>query len=41
MASKPSSIPQLAPVGNPSRYLRTIQKFPMLEPDEEYMLVKR
>ena len=41
MASAASSIPQLAPVGNLSRYLRTIRKFPMLEPDEEYVLAKR
>ncbi len=41
MASAASSISHLAPVGNLSRYLQTIQKFPMLEPDEEHMLAKR
>jgi RNA polymerase sigma-32 factor len=31
----------LAPEGNLSRYLQEIRKFPMLTPDEEYMLAKR
>src|SRR5690554_7758375 len=35
----------LAPAPNPegslSRYLQEIRKFPMLEPEEEYMLAKR
>jgi len=35
-----SGIPSLAPDGNLSRYLQEIRKFPMLEPDEEYMLAK-
>ncbi|HCX67669.1 MAG TPA: RNA polymerase factor sigma-32, partial [Rhodobiaceae bacterium] len=36
---------KLAPAPNPegslSRYLQEIRKFPMLEPQEEYMLAKR
>jgi len=31
----------LAPEGNLSRYLQEIRKFPMLSPEEEYMLAKR
>jgi RNA polymerase sigma-32 factor len=31
----------LAPEGNLSRYLQEIRKFPMLAPDEEYLLAKR
>ena len=31
----------LAPEGNLSRYLQEIRKFPMLGPEEEYMLAKR
>jgi RNA polymerase sigma-32 factor len=31
----------LAPDGNLSRYLQEIRKFPMLKPEEEYMLAKR
>jgi RNA polymerase sigma-32 factor len=31
----------LAPEGNLSRYLQEIRKFPMLGPDEEYVLAKR
>lgn len=31
----------VAPEGNLSRYLQEIRKFPMLGPDEEYMLAKR
>ena len=31
----------IAPEGNLSRYLQEIRKFPMLGPDEEYMLAKR
>jgi len=34
-------VPVLAPEGNLSSYLDEIRKFPMLEPDEEYMLAKR
>ena len=40
--SKPS-LPAVVPVaeGNLTRYLQEIRKFPMLEPEEEYMLAKR
>jgi RNA polymerase sigma-32 factor len=38
MASLPS-VP--TPEGNLTRYLQEIRKFPLLEPDEEYMLAKR
>ena len=36
-----SSIPALSSEGNLSRYLQEIRKFPLLEPNEEYMLAKR
>jgi len=32
---------QIAPEGNLSRYLQEIRKFPMLAPEEEYMLAKQ
>jgi RNA polymerase sigma-32 factor len=35
------NLPTLASEGGLSRYLQEIRKFPMLEPDEEYMLAKR
>src|SRR6201981_2019976 len=35
------SVPYLSSEGNLTRYLQEIRKFPMLEPDEEYMLAKR
>jgi len=35
------NLPSLASEGGLSRYLQEIRKFPMLEPDEEYMLAKR
>ena len=35
------SAPQLDPESNLSRYLQDIRKFPLLEPDEEFMLAKR
>src|SRR3977135_4340463 len=35
------SVPSLSGEGNLTRYLQEIRKFPMLEPDEEYMLAKR
>ena len=35
------SIPTLSPEGNLARYLQQIRKFPMLEPEEEFMLAKR
>ena len=34
-------LPTLTPEGNLSRYLQEIRKFPMLEPEEEFMLAKR
>ena len=34
-------LPVLTPEGNLQRYLDEIRKFPMLEPDQEYMLAKR
>jgi RNA polymerase sigma-32 factor len=34
-------LPSLTPEGNLSRYLQEIRKFPMLEPQEEFMLAKR
>jgi RNA polymerase sigma-32 factor len=36
-----ASLPVLATEGGLSRYLDEIRKFPMLDPDEEYMLAKR
>jgi RNA polymerase sigma-32 factor len=36
-----SSIPALTNEGNLARYLQEIRKFPLLEPEEEYMLAKR
>ncbi|MGF1626756.1 MAG: RNA polymerase sigma factor RpoH [Alphaproteobacteria bacterium] len=36
-----ASVPVLTAEGNLSRYLHDIRQFPMLEPDEEYMLAKR
>jgi RNA polymerase sigma-32 factor len=35
------TLPSLSSDGNLSRYLQDIRKFPMLEPDQEYMLAKR
>src|SRR5947207_15357841 len=35
------SVPSLSGEGNLSRYRQEIRKFPMLEPDEEFMLAKR
>jgi RNA polymerase sigma-32 factor len=35
------SVGNLSPEGNLSRYLQEIRRFPMLEPNEEYMLAKR
>ena len=39
MASK--SIPTVSSQGGLSRYLEEIRRFPMLEPQQEYMLAKR
>ncbi|MCY4549286.1 MAG: RNA polymerase sigma factor RpoH [Defluviicoccus sp.] len=44
MAARAATVParpQLDPESNLSRYLRDIRKFPILEPDEEFMLAKR
>src|SRR3981189_2997916 len=35
------SVPSLSGEGNLTRYLQEIRKFPMLEPEEEFMLAKR
>ena len=34
------TLPTLTPEGNLSRYLQEIRKFPMLEPEQEYMLAR-
>lgn len=39
MASS-ANLPALGPEGNLTRYLQDIRKFPMLEPQQEYMLAK-
>jgi RNA polymerase sigma-32 factor len=36
-----SKLPSLTPEGGLSRYLQEIRQFPMLEPNQEYMLAKR
>ena len=36
-----SAMPAISPDGSLSRYLDEIRKFPMLEPEQEYMLAKR
>src|SRR5476649_1477251 len=36
-----ASVPSISSEGNLSRYLQEIRKFPMLAPDEEFMLAKR
>jgi RNA polymerase sigma-32 factor len=41
VATANRSLPTLSSDGNLSRYLQEIRKFPMLEPDQEYMLAKR
>lgn len=41
MAGNLPSVPNLNPDSNLSRYLQDIRKFPLLEPEEEYMLAKR
>src|ERR1700761_7646189 len=40
-ASLPALSSNLSPEGNLSRYLSDIRKFPLLEPQEEFMLAKR
>jgi RNA polymerase sigma-32 factor len=39
--SFPVSLPRVGPDGSLSRYLQEIRQFPMLQPNEEYMLAKR
>ena len=41
MAKPPATIPSLGAESNLARYLQEIRKFPMLQPDEEYMLARR
>jgi RNA polymerase sigma-32 factor len=41
MAAGTRALPTLASEGNLARYLQEIRKFPVLEPEEEYMLAKR
>ena len=41
MASNVPSVPSLDPGTNLTRYLQEIRKFPVLEPQEEFMLAKR
>ncbi|HEX9489804.1 MAG TPA: sigma-70 factor domain-containing protein, partial [Stellaceae bacterium] len=36
-----SALPSISTEGNLGRYLREIRRFPMLAPEEEYMLAKR
>ena len=40
-ANLPALPSSLTPEGNLSRYLQEIRKFPLLEPQEEFMLAKR
>ena len=40
MATNYSALPAPSPEQGMSRYLTEIRKFPMLEPDEEFMLAK-
>ena len=35
------SVPSISSEGNLTRYLQEVRKFPMLEPEQEYMLAKR
>ena len=36
-----ASLPSVTSEGGLGRYLQQIRQFPMLQPDEEYMLAKR
>ncbi|NCW60704.1 MAG: RNA polymerase factor sigma-32, partial [Rhodobacteraceae bacterium] len=36
-----ANLPAPTPEGGLSRYMQEIRKFPMLDPEEEYMLAKR
>ena len=40
MASTSTTMPVISAEGNLTRYLQDIRKFPMLKPDEEYMLAR-
>ena len=39
--SEKVTLPVLTPDGGLSRYLQEIRQFPVLDPEEEYMLAKR
>jgi RNA polymerase sigma-32 factor len=41
MAQTSATMPVISAEGNLTRYLQDIRKFPMLKPDEEYMLARR
>jgi RNA polymerase sigma-32 factor len=41
MAQTTATMPVISAEGNLTRYLQDIRKFPMLKPDEEYMLARR
>ena len=41
MSTATRHVPSISSEGNLGRYLQEIRKFPMLEPDEEFMLAKR
>ncbi len=41
MAQSSATMPVISAEGNLTRYLQDIRKFPMLTPDEEYMLARR
>ena len=41
MARTPAHLPNISSEGNLARYLQNIRKFPMLKPDEEYMLARQ
>jgi RNA polymerase sigma-32 factor len=41
MATATHALPSIASEGTLARYLQEIRKFPMLQPEEEYMLAKR
>ena len=40
MSNSRANVPTISVEGNLSRYLQEIRKFPMLEPQQEYMLAK-
>ncbi|HPU15102.1 MAG TPA: sigma-70 factor domain-containing protein, partial [Polymorphobacter sp.] len=41
MANVPAVIPAIGPEAGLNRYLAEIRKFPLLAPEQEYMLAKR